>query len=79
MVKSLPKYLPQVDKNDLKVRKAALTSKSWSENGVDIKEKIYQADAIDWRFGLMIRMMLTFGLRRKEVTHNKPWNVAVCT
>lgn len=73
MVKSLPKYLPHVDKNDLKVRKAALTSKSWSEHGIDIREKIYQADAIDWRFGLMIRMMLAFGLRRKEVTHNKPW------
>lgn len=73
MVKSLPKYLPHVDKNYLKVRKAALTSKSWSEHGVDIKEKIFQADAIDWRFGLMIRMMLAFGLRRKEVTHNKPW------
>jgi site-specific recombinase XerC len=73
MVKSLPTYLPQVDKNELKVRKAALTSKSWSEKGVNIIEKIQQADAIDWRFGLMIRMMLAFGLRRKEVTHNKPW------
>ncbi|MQR02118.1 tyrosine-type recombinase/integrase [Glaciimonas soli] len=73
MVKSLPKYLPDVDKNELKVRKAATKSKSWSENGVDIVEKIRQADALDWRFGLMIRMMLAFGLRRKEVTHNRPW------
>lgn len=73
MVKSLPKYLPDVDKEKLKVSKVAKESKSWSENGVDIIKKIEEADALDWKFGLMIRMMLAFGLRRKEVTHNKPW------
>src|SRR5476651_2349168 len=44
-----------------------------SEKGIDIAEKIHEADAIDFRFGLMLRMMLTFGLRRKEVVHNRPW------
>jgi|SRR5471030_823843 len=73
MVKSLPKYLPHVDKEKLKVGKIARESKSWSENGIDIFQKIEEADALDWKFGLMIRMMLAFGLRRKEVTHNKPW------
>jgi site-specific recombinase XerC len=63
MVKSLPKYLPDVDKEKLKVSKVAKESKSWSENGVDIIQKIEEADALDWKFGLMIRMMLAFGLR----------------
>jgi site-specific recombinase XerD len=73
MVKSLPNYLPDVDKKKLKVSKVAQESKSWSENGVNIIQKIEKADALDWKFGLMIRMMLAFGLRRKEVTHIKPW------
>lgn len=73
MVKSLPKYLPDVDRNLLKVSRVAKSSKSWSENCVDIVQKIEEADALDWRFGLMLRMMLAFGLRRKEVVHNRPW------
>jgi integrase len=73
MVKSLPKYLPDVEKKLLVVSRTAKESKSWSENGIDIRLKIDEADALDWRFGLMVRMMLAFGLRRKEVTHNRPW------
>jgi len=73
LVKSLPAYLPHVDKNLLKVSKITADSKGWSEKGIDIAEKIHEADAIDFRFGLMLRMMLTFGLRRKEVVHNRPW------
>jgi len=73
MVKPLQHYLPNIDKSKLVVRKVAVESKGWSENGVDIVEKIRQADAIDHRFGLMLRMMLAFGLRRKEVVHNRPW------
>ena len=73
MVKSLPKYLPHVNKEKLKVRRIAQESKAWSEKGVDIIQKIQEADALDWKFGLMIRMMLAFGLRRKEVTHTRPW------
>ena len=73
MVKSLPKYLPHVDREKLKVSKVARESKAWSEKGVDIIQKIQEADALDWKFGLMIRMMLAFGLRRKEVAHTRPW------
>jgi integrase len=73
MVKSLPLYLPDVDRKLLIVSKSAKASKGWTENGVDIRQKIEEADALDWRFELMIRMMLAFGLRRKEVTHNRPW------
>jgi len=73
MVKSLPTYLPKVSKDELKVSKIARESKSWSENGVNILEKIEQANALDARFGLMLRMMLAFGLRRKEVLHIRPW------
>jgi site-specific recombinase XerD len=73
MVKSLDKYLPEVDKEKLKVRKAAIESKAWSEKGVDIIQKIEEAHALDPKFGLMIRMMLAFGLRRKEVVHTRPW------
>src|SRR5471032_563672 len=73
MVKSLANYLPEVDKKLLRVSKIAGESKGWSEHGVDIKAKIQAADELDWRFGLMLRMMLAFGLRRKEVVHNRPW------
>jgi len=62
-----------VDKEKLKVSKVARQSKAWSEKGVDIIQKIQEADALDWKFGLMIRMMLAFGLRRKEVTRTRPW------
>lgn len=72
MVKSLPDYLPNVDKNDLKVRKAALTSKSWTGNGIDVLEKIRDADALDKTFGQMVRMILAFGLRRMEVIQLRP-------
>lgn len=72
-VKSLSYYLPHVDPNLLIVRKVAVQSKSWSENGVDVMEKTEMADAEDWRFGLMVRMLLAFGVRRKEVINTKPW------
>lgn len=73
MVKSLQVYLPDVDKKLLRATRIAGESKGWSEKGVDIKAKIQAADELDERFGLMLRMMLAFGLRRKEVVHNRPW------
>lgn len=73
MVKSLHHYLPDIPKKDLKVKRIAIQSKSWTENGVDVAEKIRQADAIDERFGLMLRIMVSFGLRRKEVCHTRVW------
>src|SRR5713226_7827057 len=39
MVTSLQDYLPDVDKNKLKVRKVATDSKSWSDHGIDVAEK----------------------------------------
>ncbi|MCU6502295.1 integrase domain-containing protein [Rugamonas sp. A1-17] len=73
MVKSLAHYLPHVEKEQLRVSKITKTSKSWTEQGVNIAEKIELADALDERFGLMLRMMLAFGLRREEVVRHQPW------
>lgn len=72
MVKSLSDYLPDVDPAELKVRHGAIASKSWTENDIDIALKIREADAICRRFGLIVRMMLAFGLRRKEVLAMRP-------
>lgn len=72
MVKSLPHYLSDVDKKALKVRKVATISKSWSEHGINVAEKIREADELDPVFGRMLRMCLAFGLRRMEVVQLKP-------
>lgn len=73
MVKDIHHYLPDVPRENLKVRTVAQRSKSWSENGIDVAAKINEADAIDWRFGLMLRLQLSFGLRRMEVIQAVPW------
>lgn len=72
MVKSLHEYLPEVDKALLIDKKVATESKSWTENGIDVLEKIILADAIDPKFGLMLRLCLVFGLRRMEVIQFRP-------
>ena len=59
-------FLPNVDKTSLKVTTLARQSKSWSEQGIDVVEKIRQADAICIVFGAMLRLALAFGFRRKE-------------
>ncbi len=73
MVRGLPDYLPEVPKTELKRQSAAVTSKSWTKNGVNIDEKIALADALNERFGLMLRLAVAFGLRRKEILMLKPW------
>lgn len=73
LVKSLPKYLPLVDPKALRVRKIATASKSWTEQGIDVAAKIGEADALDTRFGLMLRLALAFGLRRMEAVQLRPW------
>lgn len=73
MVKSLPHYLPNIPAKELRVSKAAKVSKGWTENGVNVAEKIELAQSIDLRFSLMLRMMLVFGLRRKEVMLTRVW------
>lgn len=66
-------YLPEVRESEFRTSQVAGKSKSWIENGIDLEQKIIQADALDMRFGLMLRMMSAFGLRRSEVLQIKPW------
>ncbi|MES2027043.1 MAG: phage integrase N-terminal domain-containing protein [Pseudomonadota bacterium] len=73
MVKSVYEYLPHIERTILMPIKTAQSSKSWCAHGVDIMEKIKQADRCDMHFGLMIRMELAFGLRRMEVLQLKPF------
>lgn len=75
MVKDAPHYLPNVPPSDLKVKTATTASKSWAANGIDIAEKVREADAIDSRFGAMLRLAVAFGLRRHEVLECYPWKV----
>lgn len=73
MVRAREHYLPEVDPKDFQAQGVAKQSKSWTQNGVDTKAKISEADRKDKRFGLMLRMCLAFGLRRCEVLQIKPW------
>lgn len=66
-------YLPEVDEKEFQTSQVAVKSKSWQENGIDVSEKIIEADALDLRFGLMLRMIWAFGLRRVEVMQIRPW------
>ena len=75
MVKDAPYYLPDVPKSELRVTSAATSSKSWAANGVNIAEKIQEADSLDTRFGAMLRLAVAFGLRRHEVLECYPWKV----
>lgn len=72
IIKSLPEFLPDVEAKLLRVVKIAQASKSWTENGIDVIEKIRLADELDVAFGRMLRMDLSFGLRRMEVLQMKP-------
>lgn len=73
LIKKIEYYLPDVDLELLKVKANAEKSKSWTEAGIDVLAKIAEADELDERFGMMLRAMLAFGLRRKEVLKCKPW------
>jgi integrase len=66
-------YLPEVEEREFRTSQVAIKSKSWRENGIDVVEKIKEADALDVRFGLMLRMIWAFGLRRVEVMQIRPW------
>lgn len=71
-VKSLKHYLPEVDPKLLVVSTVAKESKSPSEKGMDVYGLLQKADDTDMRFGLMLRLQLSFGLRVKEVLHTNP-------
>lgn len=73
MVKSAPHYLPNVPKQELKVKTVTLKSKSWAANGIDVVVKVLEADALDRRFGMMLRMAVSFGLRAHETVELCPW------
>lgn len=75
MVKDAPHYLPHVPRSELRVNSAAVASKSWAENGIDVAEKVKEADALDKRFGAMLRLAVAFGLRRHEIIECCPWKV----
>lgn len=75
LVQSVNHYLPNVPPSELRVKTSAETSKSWAEHGIDVAEKIRDADALDWRFGLMLRLAVAFGLRRMEILQCIPWKV----
>jgi integrase len=73
LVKDVYYYLPEVSKDDLRVKTVADQSKSWAEMGIDVGAKAAEATALDWRFGLMIMAQVAFGLRRMEVLQMQPW------
>jgi len=75
LVKDIYYYLPDVPKDELRVKTAAPKSKSWAEAGIDIAEKVREAEALDPRFAVMLMLQVAFGLRRKEVLQLKPWVV----
>lgn len=75
MVKNVSHYLPDVPPLELRVKSSATRSKSWAENGIDVAKKVIEADAIDKRFGLMLRIAVAFGLRRHEIMQCCPWKV----
>lgn len=72
MVKDLGAYLPEVNPKEFQRQKNATKSKSPIGNGYELETIINKADAIDKRFGLMVRMEIVFGLRRNEVLQIKP-------
>ncbi|WP_172160299.1 site-specific integrase [Paraburkholderia elongata] len=67
LVKRLCTYLPAVDPSFFKVTVAASSSLSWTEAGLDIVDVIRRADGLDLRLGCMVRIGLSFGLRRREL------------
>lgn len=73
LVKDIYYYLPDVPREELRVTAVARKSKSWSEMGIDVAEKVEIALQLDERFGLMILAQVAFGLRRLEVLQMEPW------
>jgi len=75
LVKTINTYLPSVPAEELRVKGVAEKSKSWAEAGIDVIEKVKEAEGYDWRFGLMLLVQVAFGLRRMEAIQMKPWKV----
>jgi integrase len=73
LVKPITYYLPDVPPEELKVPTNAKESKSWAEADIDVLQKVELAMQLDPRFGLMLMVQVSFGLRRMEVLQMKPW------
>jgi integrase len=73
MVKAPHFYLPEVEPSAFKRQKIAIKSKSATGNGFELETLINRADAINQRFGAMVRLEITFGLRRSEVLQIQPY------
>ncbi|HSG24421.1 MAG TPA: phage integrase N-terminal domain-containing protein [Azonexus sp.] len=60
--------------NPSSVRRLQATTedKSWSAAGIDIVAMINLIEQHDWRVGLQLKLMLAFGLRRKEAVMFRP-------
>ncbi len=70
---SAAEHLASLPDDARRVHYAADKSKAWTEHDIDVPEAIARADRLDARFGLMLRMVAAFGLRRSEVLQCKPW------
>lgn len=58
--------------NSVRRMQATTEDKSWSAAGIDILPMIKMIEEHDWRVGLQLTLMLTFGLRRKEAVMFRP-------
>jgi integrase len=72
LVRHASYYVPESERHLLTRRTAATRSKSPQGNGIDVHALVAQADNINLRFGAMLRLMVWFGLRRKEVLKLRP-------
>ena len=74
LVKDVPHYLAGItDPVALKAKLNAGKDKGRTASGIDIAEKVREAERMDEKFGLMLMMQFAFGLIREEVIKNRPW------
>ncbi len=72
MVKSKYEYASEEHHYLLKTESAARKSKSWSGNQINIQEMFNKVDAEDTQLGLILRVQISFGLRREEALKCQP-------
>lgn len=66
-------YLPDVPKEELRVKTCTDKSKSWTANGVNVEQMLETSKLEDERWYSMLLLELFFGLRVKEALGIKPW------
>lgn len=67
MIGSKYDFVHTGDADLIKCQAAAISSKSWAGNNIDVREMLARVDDEDKRLGLMLRVELGFGFRREEV------------